>query len=110
MYRGSLGEVSNRETWSQEITILDENGDDVDISAASIVIAVRPANSRSPILSASVGSGIAVVSPAFTFTFSVSQMGSLCPGQYDVGCTILRSGVTTQLIVGKVTIVDGIVS
>lgn len=110
MYTGSLGTISNRETWSQDIDVVDENGDDVNISTASISLAVRKRGDTSPVLTASVGSGITVATPTFTWTFSVSDMGNLSPGLYDVGCTILRSGVTTQLIVGTATIVDGIVA
>lgn len=109
-YTGSLGVKSNKETWSQTIEVVDENGAAVTITAATIVVAVRAKNSESPSLTASVGSGITISTPQFTFTFTATQMRSLDPGTYDVGCTITISSVVTQLIVGTVDVRDGIVS
>ncbi len=110
MYTGSLGTVSNRETWNQSIDVVDESGDDIDISTATITLAVRKQGDTSPILTATNGSGITIASPAFTWNFTVSQTNQLCAGNYEVGVTILITGTTTQLIVGNVIIVDGIVS
>jgi hypothetical protein len=110
MYTGSLGTVSNRQDWSQAIDVVDENGDDVTITSASISLAVRKKNDSSPSLEASVGSGITIVSPRFTFAFTDTQMRGLDPGTYDVGCTVEIAGTVDQLIVGTVVVVDGIVT
>lgn len=111
MYTGNLGTVSNREDWEQSIDVVDENGADVDISAATITLAVRAKGSSSPTLTAEVGDGIVVSSPRFTFTFDVEDMRVFSnSGQYDVGCVVTIGSVTTQLIVGTVNIVDGVVS
>ena len=109
MYTGSLGTISNREDWIQSIDVVDENGGDVDISAAQITLAVRKRNDTVPALTATVGDGIALASPRFTFTFDVGDMRALAAGTYDVGCVVTVSGTTTQLIVGTVAIVDGVV-
>lgn len=110
MYNGSLGTVSNREDWSQAIDVVDENGDDVTITSAEISLAVRKKNSSSASLEASVGDGITVVTPRFTFAFTADDMRTLDPGTYDVGCVVTISDVATQLIVGTVIVVDGIVT
>ena len=110
MYLGSLGTVSNRETWIQAIDVVDDAGDDVNIAAATISLAVRKKGDTSPILTASVGDGITIVSPRFTFTFTPDQMAGLCAGNYDVGCLVTIAGVATQLIIGDLTVKDGIVS
>jgi hypothetical protein len=109
MYTGSLGTVSNRETWTQAIDVVDDAGDDVNIAAASISLAVRKKGDSSPSLTASVGSGITVATPRFTFTFTSDQMRNLCAGNYDVGCLVTIAGTATQLIIGEVTIKDGVV-
>jgi hypothetical protein len=109
MYTGSLGTVSNCETWSQAIDVVDEDGDNVDISAATISLAVRKKGDSSPTLTASVGSGITVATPRFTFTFTVAQMNGLCAGNYEVGCVVTINGTATQLIIGDLTVKDGIV-
>ena len=110
MYIGSLGTVSNRETWEQAVDVVDENGDDVTITGATITLAVRKRSSTSPEKTLSSSSGITIATPRFTFRFEESDMDDLCAGTYDVGVTILLNGDTTQLIVGTVTIVDGIVA
>lgn len=110
MYTGSLGTVSNREDWIQAIDVVDEDGSNVDISSASIDLAVRLKGSGTPSLEASVGDGINVSSPRFTFTFDSGDMRGLDPGTYDVGCVVTISGTATQLLVGTVTVVDGVIS
>lgn len=109
MYTGSLGTVSNREDWIQAIEVLDDDGDPVNIAAATIELAVRKQGDGSPSLEASVGDGIVVASPIFTFTFDVADMRGLCPGSYDVGVVVTIGSTSTQLIVGTVSIVDGVV-
>lgn len=113
IYAGNLGTVSNRETWEQSVRVVDQNGNAVTITGATITLAVRkqPSSSGdSADLTADTTSGITIATPVFTFRFEVASMRALDPGNYDVGCTILLSGDTTQLIVGTVTVVDGIVS
>lgn len=110
MYEGSLGKVSNREDWTQTIACVDDDGGDVNIASATIRLAVRKKGDSSPTLTAANNDGITISSPNFTFAFSPDDLGGLCPGQYEVGCTIEISSVTTQLIVGTVTIVDGVVT
>lgn len=110
MIRGSLGTVSNREDWIQVCPVVDENGDNVTITGAAIEIAVRKAG-YSTELTASVGDGITIATPNFTFTFTEAEMDGLEEGQYKVGIRIQLSGETawTQLFVGTVEIVDGVV-
>lgn len=107
--KGSVGTRSNRATWVQSVRVIDENGDDVDISAATITLAVERQGETTAAFSVTVGSGITVVSPVFTFTFSETNMRTLDPGIHKVGCTITISDVVSQLLIGTVTIVDGIV-
>ena len=112
MYLANFGQISNRETWSQTIQVVDEDGNDADISDATISVAVRNRKSfpnQAQDLEASVGDGVTVSSPNFTFQFEESDMDALDPGTYDVGITITISSFTTQLLKGTVHIVDGIV-
>jgi len=110
MYTGNLGTVSNREDWQQAIDVVDDNGNGVDISTAAIALAVRARGAGAPALTATSGAGITSASPRFTFAFDAGAMRGLYPGAYDVGCIVSLGGVTTQLIVGTVSIVDGVVS
>lgn len=111
MYTGSLGTVSNDETWEQSVDVVDDTGADVTITGATIKLGVRAKGDDSTSLTASTDDGsITIVTPRFTWTFAPSSMNSLDAGTYDVGLTIEISGTTTQLIIGTVAVVDGIVS
>lgn len=110
MYEGSLGKVSNREDWTQTIECVDENGDDVTITGATIELAVRKKGDSAPTLTADTSDGITISTPSFTFSFTSDDLGGLDPGQYEVGVVIEINSVRTQLIVGTVSIVDGIVA
>ena len=112
MHLVNFGQISNRETWSQAIKVVDEAGDDADISAATIAVGIRRTDSPPDDgldMEASVGDGVTVVSPIFTFLFAETDMDALDPGFHNVGITVTISGVTTQLIKGTVYIVDGVV-
>jgi hypothetical protein len=111
MYEGYLGRFSTKETWSQAVQVTDENGNDADISSATIELDVRrfgASEDEAHALTASVGDGITVVSPLFTWTFTPTQMDTLEPDRYKVSVKVTISSVTTQLILGDLEVVDGI--
>lgn len=109
-FTGSLGTITNRETWSQTCRVEDRNHADVNIAAATIALSVRKQNTDgSADLEASVGDGITVSTPNFTWTFTAEEMHDLEPGTYDVGCTVTTGGITRTVIRGTVAIEDGIV-
>ncbi len=110
MYNGSLGTITNSEDWQFSFDVVDENGDDVDISAANITVAVRKRGDTTPSFTRTVGDGITVATPRFTCLTPDSTMNDLCPGVYDVGCTVEISSFTSQLFIMTLTVVDGIVS
>lgn len=113
MYKGSLGEVTTRETFSRTIEVVDDDGLDVNIASATISVALRLQGNTTANLSATVGDGITIDSGAspmnFTVTFSEEDMEGLDTGTYDFGCVITLSSVTTQLIAATVNIIDGII-
>ncbi len=109
-YTGSLGTVSTSEDWTFAFDVVDENGTDVVISSASITVAIRARGDTTPVLTKTVGSGITVATPTFTVLVPDTDMSGLCPGQYDVGCTVEIAGTKSQLFICTVTVVDGIVS
>lgn len=109
MRTGTLGTVSNREDWIFSYDVIDQAGDDVNIAAADITVAVRAKGETSPRITKTVGDGITVVSPAFTVTILSDLMADLDPAQYEVGALVEIAGVKTQLIIGTITVLDGIV-
>ena len=118
MYTGSLGAVSNRETWSFSMTLRDDDtGILVDLTGASLVIAVRDQQSSQPTLNGSTSDGkIVIGSPAtngtFTVTFPVTDMANLVgDNHYDVGLVVtLAGGTAHQIIKATLAVIDGVVA
>jgi hypothetical protein len=113
MYVGSLQAASTRQSWTQTFEVEDEDtGDDLDLAGASIVFEIRDPRSLLTVLSATTTNGkITIVDTGvFQVTFAASDMQSLRPQTYDVGCTVTANGATLQYIIGTIPILDGIVS
>jgi hypothetical protein len=124
MLTGSFESVSNRETWSQDIELTDgHTGAAINLTGAAIVVEIRakrqsgdygiPAGTVA--LSATTVNGKITLPGGGTdgvlrWTFSATDMRGVCAGTYDVGATYTLSGVTTQILIGTVPILDGIVS
>lgn len=106
--------VSNRADWVDQVEVRDGDTDDlVDLSAATIVLAVRDPSTKMVLLTAQTSNGTITIDGlgVFGFTFTVSQMRGLDAGKrYEVGCTIKIGGVTQQFFTGSVSVLEGIVS
>lgn len=113
MYDKNIPRASNRADWIETIEITDgDTGQLIDLEEASLLLEVRHQQTRcEPILSASTSNGkITVIELGRAqFVFPRSEMLCVCPSTYDVGLTVERDGITEQLIIATVAIVDGIV-
>jgi hypothetical protein len=113
MYTGSLATVSNTATWQFARTLKDDETDEnVIIDDCIVTVTVREQNNGSQRLVASSEDG-SIFFPeegVFQWKFTVAQMQTLCPGTYDVGVRISDKDkeVTEPLIVGTITVIDGI--
>lgn len=114
MLVGALSPVSNKADWIVAYALDDaETGDPVDISDASeITIAIRnPANHYVELSATLSGGGVQhIETGVFEWTFTATQMRNLCAKNYEVGLTILKDGETTQLIIGTLGVLDGVVT
>lgn len=112
MYIGELKSVSNREDWKVPITVVDDDTDEaVDITGATITVAIRRQGCSSADMTLTVGSGVTITDAddgIFEFAFTVTQMRTLDPDTYDIGITVTIDGETTQLFSGTVPILDGV--
>lgn len=110
MYTGTLGAMSNREDWIENIEVTDDKGVPFDISAAQSigVYVCRAGCPNDPILAATLGSGI-VLTDNFTFqwAFTENDMQRLHPSQYDVFCRVEIGNITTQVLSASISIVEG---
>jgi hypothetical protein len=112
MFIATLPPVSNRASWIESVELTDEEtGEPIDLTGCDIEVAVRPQGTTRPCLQASTGDDtVAIVDTGvFQFTFTPDQMRSQCVGTYDVGATISRDGETAQIVIGSVSILDGVV-
>jgi hypothetical protein len=102
MLKRILPPISNRADWTSSYPV----GADADLSSATIVFAINdPYDCDNKI-----NGTITIPSRGFfTVSFTRDQLKEL-NGTYDVGCTIEISNVTTQFIVGRLPILDGIVA
>lgn len=103
---------SNREIFSESWNALDDDGTEIDLTGADIVFCARDPEGGSPVLNASTAAGnITISTVTFTVEFTEAQMRTLCAKEYDVGCTIDRTGDgPVQFFVGTLPIVDGVVT
>lgn len=103
--------VSNRADYEESWQALDENGDAIDLTGATIVFEVALPDCDSIMLSATTANGkITISTTTFTVAIPRSELTSLLPMSYRVGCTITQDDVTTQFFVGEFPVYDGVVS
>ena len=105
--------VSNRATFLESFQWLDEDGVAVTLTGATIVYEARDPTTKETVLSASTSDGdITIVTTTMTVRFEESTMDDLEAKDYEHGCTIMLDGETEveQAFIGKLTVIDGIVS
>lgn len=112
MYIGTLVATSNQADWIVDYELNDPvTGDPIDLTGASIFVALRDGETRGTLLSGVVGSGVTITGAAagtFTSQFTPAQMRSVPPGEHEVFVRVtLASGLTEQLIAGMLPVIDG---
>lgn len=114
MITGNIGVASNKATWTGFLTVYDaDTNEQFDISAATeITVSVRdPITQTIELTGTLTGGEITLVSDTqFSWVFTKSQMSDLCAKIYEVGATIEFDDDDAQLIIGTVSVLDGIVS
>jgi len=101
-----LGAASTREDYSESWQALDDDGVAIDLTGATIVYEFRDPDTCSR-----TAATVTIDTTTFTAEIPVATMRGLCPNKdYDVGCTIEIGGLTSQLFIGTIPIVDGVVT
>lgn len=113
MYDVSFNPQSNQASWVFIGMVTDLEDKPIDISACSMVFAVRERRGGGQRLVASTDNG-KITYPSlgvFRWFFTESEMNGLCSGTYDTGLTLTNDdgSQTVQLSVGSLPIVDGVV-
>lgn len=115
IYRGSLGEISNKADWvSQVFTLVNESdGTEVDLSSASITVAIeiviREPNCTTPKVEGSLDdSKIVLNGTGFQWDFTPSDLSCLCAGTYEVGVAVTIDDVKHDVILASVAVLRGV--
>jgi hypothetical protein len=109
MYVGSLGSFSNNEHWILEGT-LEEAGEAVNLSSATIEFYVAPERSKmQALLTATLANGKIVLptSTSMQITFAPSDVSSICAGTYGAFMRVTIDDITTQVIAGTLQVLEG---
>lgn len=105
--------ASDREDWTETLSLVDTNGNAINLVSATIVLAVNDKTDNQRLLASTTNGKIIVPiingNNQFTWTFDSSEIRNLLPDVYTIGLTIDISGVTQQLLTGTVEIYDGVV-
>jgi hypothetical protein len=116
MYHVTFPPQSNRASWVFIGLITDLDDNPIDLSACSLVFAIRDPNGQQMLeASTALGGGngkLTIVDIGrFRWFFTLEDMRSLCVKQYDTGLTLTNDDgtQTVQFSVGPLSIVDGVV-
>jgi hypothetical protein len=110
MYTGSLAAVSNKEDWIATSPLIDESGDEVTLTDATIEMFIcRQGCPNSSVLSGSTTDGKITLPTAtsFQWAFTPDDMSMLCAETYDVFLRVTIDDVTTQILSCTVAVVEG---
>ncbi len=102
-------ETSNRETFAFELSALNiDTGEDFDFTGGEVAFAITD-NGCSRDLSAEIDDGVVLVTPTvLSVQFTPEKMYQLTKGTHRVGMIFRRDDLTVQMLVGTVSVYDGI--
>ncbi len=112
MIEGALDPITNRQSWTDQCEVRDEDDVLINLDDAVIVFEVQDDDGTS-ILSATTDNGKITIDGdgVFSFSFTLDEVRTLCaPKTYNVGCTIELNGNTEPYIRGTIAVLDGNVS
>lgn len=114
MYEATLQPISNREDWIGTVELIDNDTNEpvIDIAGYDMTLEVRDRFTRCVVLSATSDNGKVTTSSdsVIEWHFPLSDMQGVCAASYHVGITISRDGLTSQLLIGVLPVLDGVVS
>lgn len=110
MYTGSLAAVARGEDWIGTSPLINEDGEEVTLTDATIVMSVcRQGCPDSALLAASIDNGKITLPTDTTFQwwFDQDDTATLCAGTYDVFLYVIIDDVRSQILSCTVPIVEG---
>lgn len=115
IYRGSLGEISNKADWiSRVYTLVNEDDNtEVDLSNPALTVAIwiviRKPGCRNNLISGSLSDGKIILNgTGFQWNFTPDDLSVLCAGTYDVGVSVSIDDIKYDVILASVSVVEGV--
>lgn len=117
IYRGSLGEISNKADWvSRPYTLVNEDdGTEVNLAdpalSTEIELVIRKPGNKTNEVQALLSDGdgkIVLNGTGFQWVLAPSDLTNLCAGTYDVGVAVTLSGVKNDIILADVAVLEGV--
>jgi hypothetical protein len=107
-YEIKIDPATNAATFEETWSLLDENGEPIDLTGSTIIFNVQDPMGDVSVLRATSEDGSIVITPEdFTVRFEVENMRGLTPKNYFVGLTVELFGDTTQLFEGTLQVLNG---
>ena len=115
IYRGSLGEISNKADWISPVytMVQESDGTEIDLSSATITVAIeiviREPSCTTPKVEGSLtDSKIVLNGTGFQWQFTPDDLSCLCAGTYDVGVAVTVDDVKHDVILAQVSVLRGV--
>lgn len=115
IYRGSLGEISNKADWISPVyTVVNESdGSEVDLSSGSITVAIeiviREPNCLTPKFEGSLtDSKIVLNGTGFQWQLTPDDLSCLCAKTYEVGVAVTIDDIKQDVILANVAVLEGV--
>jgi len=108
MLRIQFPEISNRETWSETLALSEDGAPLPDIASCSFSFALRVQGTATPVIEGTEADLLTVDPAESTVSWAIDMRGQGA-GYYDVGLTVERAGRITQILVGTIEVLDGVV-
>ena len=110
MQTGSLAAVARGEDWIATSPLIDDDGDEVTLTDATLVMSVcRQGYPDTALLTASIDNGKITLptTTSFQWWFDQDDTATLCAGTYDVFLYVIIDDIRTQILSATVPIVEG---
>jgi len=110
MYVGSVGAFSNDEEWRLDGLLLDDDGEEVTLTGATLEFYIAKEQApRNALLTATTADGKITLPTATSFQilFDPEDVADLVIGTYSAFLKVTISGVRTQIISGTVQVIEG---
>ncbi len=111
IYRGHLGEISNKADWLSPIfEFVDENNIAINLSAAEeIYFEIKSTNRKTVLVEATLADGQIVMIDDSKFQISLvpSDLTNLCEGEYAANVSYTLAGLKHDPILAMITVIEG---